>query len=370
VVTKSLSLFWQAVFLLVSTIVGLGVFLLPAAAVASGIYFWLWFFILIGVIFLLHLVYGEIIFSVGEKHNLPGLVARLINPKFKPLVWLIDFIWIELIVLLYLVALAKFVPLILPIEPFLVKLAMAIFAAIIAGLSLNPFAKIEAVLSFLLIALFAVISLSLASQMRFENLTVSATSPLFAYGILLFSFAGFSALPLVYDLIGQNTTVFRRVNLAALLIVAFIYILFTLTMVGAFGQTVSEESLTSLSTSAPKFFLVIAVILAVLNIITTFISIVFYLIRGLADDFKLRHSMAWALIVLPVFIFVFLPIERLADLADIVGSVFIGLHLVFLLWCYIRLPRIRYFGIPKTIAWLLILLFFLGILQSVFFLKI
>lgn len=350
-----------------STIVGLGVFLLPAAAVASGLYFWLWFFVLIGVIFLLHLVYGEIIFSVGEKHNLPGLVARLVSPKIKPLVWLVDFIWIELVVLLYLVALGKFVPLILPIEPVVIKLATAIIAAVIAALALNPFAKIETVLSFLLIALFAVIGLSLAPQVQLQNFSTNAAQPYFAYGIILFALAGFTALPLVYDLVGKNTRVFRRVNLTALAIVALIYILFTIALVGTFGPAVSEESLASLARSAPKLLVIVAVVLAVLNILTTFISIIFYLIRGLADDFKLKRSLAWSLIILPVFIFVFLPIERLASLADIVGSVFIGLHLIFLLWCYVKLPQVQYFGIPKAIAWLLIILFLLGVVQSVVF---
>ena len=75
--------FLNSVFLITSTIIGLGVFILPYTLAKSGIYYWFWFLIVPVLIFFVHLVYSEIIFQIEEKHNLPGLSARILGRNWK-----------------------------------------------------------------------------------------------------------------------------------------------------------------------------------------------------------------------------------------------------------------------------------------------
>ncbi|GIW66218.1 MAG: hypothetical protein KatS3mg095_0116 [Candidatus Parcubacteria bacterium] len=86
-----------SILILVSTIIGLGIFILPYSALKSGIYFYFWLLVIPILYFILHLAYGEIIFQIQEKHNLPYLVSKIINPKLKIPVWLIDIVGLTMV---------------------------------------------------------------------------------------------------------------------------------------------------------------------------------------------------------------------------------------------------------------------------------
>jgi amino acid permease len=360
----------EAALLIVSTIAGLGVFILPYALGLSGIFFWFWFIFLMLVIYLLHLAYGEIIFRIRQKHNLPGLVSEFFGSKFKLPVWLFDFVGIQLVFLAYLIAAAAFVSIIFPINPSFIKLAFFLIVALITYFSLNPFAKIEAILSLLLITLFFVVSFYLLPHLNFQNLleslkflnfeTLKFSQPFFSYGILIFALTGYSSIPIVYDLIGKDKKLFRKINFWALAIIFVLYGLYAISVYGALGSNVSEESLTSLSKILPPALIVLAILLALINILTTFVALVFYLQRGLINDFTIKTKTSWALTNLPVLFFSLLPLEKIAALASLIGSLFISVNLLFLLLCYQKIKKTEYFIISKPIVWLLIVIFGLG----------
>ncbi|MCL5257942.1 MAG: hypothetical protein M1505_01790 [Patescibacteria group bacterium] len=356
--------FWLAVFLIVSTIVGLGVFILPYAAGQAGLYFWFWLSLLAAAIYLLHLAYAEIIFYVGQKHNLPSLAGRLIRPSLKLPVWLSDYIGVELTALIFLVALAKFIALIIPVDPFLIKLATFVLIGLGLGFSINPLAKIEGWLTIFLIGLFIFVGIYLLSNFNLANLNFNFGQPLSSFGIILFSLTGYSSLQLVYDLIGRDARAFKKINLTALLLVFLIYVFYVLTVAGAFGPRISDDSLTSFSFYLPKLFLLGAVLLGVLNILTTFIVLVFYIERGLIADFNFQKISAWFVSVLPIYAFIFFPIEKIAGLAGFVGSFFIGLNLIVIFLIYLKLPEVKYFHLDKRLVWLLIALFGFGVIQA------
>lgn len=355
----------ESIFLIVSTTVGLGVFVLPFALASSGIFFWLWFLFLILVTHLLHLAYGEIIFQVEEKHNLPGLVAKFFGHKFKFPVWLFDFIGINLTFLVYLIASGTFVSIIFPINPIFTKLALFAIVGFITYFSVNPIAKIETILSVLLIAIFLLISFYILPNFDSQNFISNIknfgdASPFFSYGILIFAFTGYSSLLLVYDLIGKNVKLFKRVNVWALAIIFVLYALYTISVFGALGNKVSEESLTSLSKILPQSIIALGVLFALLNIFTTFIALALYLKRGLIDDFKIKEKPAWFLTNIPILFFAVLPLEKIAGLSGIVGTIFIGVNLILLLLCYQKIKEIKYFNVSKSIVWLLIAIFSIG----------
>lgn len=353
--------------MIVSGIVGLGVFLLPYALAQSGVFFWLWFVFLILAIYFLHLAYGEIIFAVGERHNLPGLAARLLGPRWKLPVWLFDFASLQLVFLAYLIALGEFVPLVVTVSPLTVKLALVVFAAIVTALRFNPFVKIEAGLSFLKVALALVLSSYLLKTTSF-NLVIDTLrssfghfgNPLLPYGLILFALTGTSSLLLVYDLLGRDARAFRRVNAIALTIVAVLYVLFTVAVTSRFGAGVGEASLGNLVAVLPLLFARVIVLLVVMNITTTLFALAEYLKRGLISDFRWRPLTAWLAVVLPLLLSAFLPLGRLVGLASVTGSLFLGVNLMILLLCYQRLERTDRFGVSRGIVWLLTVVFGLG----------
>src|SRR5689334_18826733 len=75
---------WKATFVLFGTIVGAGIFGLPALVQKSG---WLigafWMIALAGVVCLTHLLYAEVIMVTPGKHRLVGYVRLYLGKGFS-----------------------------------------------------------------------------------------------------------------------------------------------------------------------------------------------------------------------------------------------------------------------------------------------
>ena len=350
----------ESVFIIVSTIVGFGVFLLPYALQISGGYFWIWFIVVALAVYELHLAYGELLFDAKEKHNLPGLISQRLGKHWKLPVWIFDYVGILLVLLLFLVALSQFVPLVLPVSALTVKAFFALLFVLVGLLSVNPFANIKTVFSIAMIFLFAILSGLLFPYVRPENLVWQNSQYFFSYGLLVFAFIGYSSLQMVYDLIGPNAALFRRVNKAALMIVSALYLFVTASVVGVLGNTTAENSLVQLVTIFGPAIGSLSIALAMVSMSSVAFSLVFYIKRGLMVDFKIKEFPAWCAIAVPLILFVFIPLQGVVQLADLIGGLFLSVNILLLLVAYDHIKHKKYFHIHPILLRALILLFAIG----------
>lgn len=362
-----MSNFLASIFVITSTIIGLGVFVLPYAYIHSGNYFWLWFLFVLVSFLIIHLVYSEIIFTIKEKHNLPGIAGILLGENFKKYIWILDFWGIQLVFWAYLLALPPIINSIITVNPLILKLVISFLVILIIVLEANPFAKLDSLISSLLLLIFIWVILIFLPKIQFSNLTFDFLDPVLAYGILIFSFTGYSSLQIVYDLIGADKRKMLWINVISLLTIAVLYALFTLAIAGTLGQAVSEETISSVAKIINKQTLVLLVALAFLNIFTTFIALAFYLKRGLILDFNLSKLKAWTYTSLPILIFVFLDFPSLAKLVSAIGSLFIGLNLIVILICYLRLKEKRYFHFPNFVVISFIIFYIIGLISNLLY---
>jgi tyrosine-specific transport protein len=76
--------FFKAISILLGTIIGVGIFGLPFVAMKAGFLVMVtYLFIISGVIFLIHFLYGEIVLATEEKYRLPGYVEKYLGFKWK-----------------------------------------------------------------------------------------------------------------------------------------------------------------------------------------------------------------------------------------------------------------------------------------------
>ena len=357
----------KSFFIILSTIIGLGVFVLPYTFSKSGYYFifWLIFWILAFLIF--HLIWGEILFQTEEKHNLPGLAGIYLHPKLKHLVWIFDYFGMLGVFLIYFLALSKFWSLIVPLNPLIIKLVFALFNIYFLFKNLPIFARFETILSLGIILVFLIISFSLLPKFNFQNFQnafLNTEEPILPYGILLFAFAGTSALPIVYDLIGKDKKTFLKVNFYSLLAVALLYLIYSFSVVGFLGLNVSEESLQSLSPYFSKLFLISAVLLVTLNI--TFVDMAFYLKRGLIYDYKLSPKIANLILAFSILILIFFEPKNLVSLIGLVSNIFLGFNFLITNLIYLKLKNKNYFKLPSFLIIFLSLILTLGIIYGIF----
>ncbi|BCX15522.1 MAG: hypothetical protein KatS3mg097_414 [Candidatus Parcubacteria bacterium] len=357
----------KAFFVLISTIIGLGVFMLPYVFVNSGYVFFIWMFLIVIVMFLIHLMIGEILLQTSAKHNLPSLAAIYLSPKLKNIVWFNDYLGMLGIFFIYLIVLGKLWSSILPVDAIYIKLVFVLLNIIFLVKNFLIFSRFESVLSLLIIALFIILAAVMFNHFNFNNLYYSffnIQNFWLPYGIMIFAFSGNSALPLVYDLVGKDKKKFFYVNLIALLVVAFLYLLYTIAVVGFLGINVSEESLNSLRDYLGDVFFVLAVLLVTLNI--TFVDMAFYLKRGLIYDYSLSPTKANIFLSLCILSLIFIDSSQIVFLANVVSSLFVGFNFFIICLIYLKLKQKLYFNLSKIIIFLLMTIFLSGICYSLY----
>ncbi len=354
----------ESIFIVISTIIGLGVFILPYAYIHSGIYFWISFFILLFAFLILHLAYGELIFYVKEKHNLPGLAEKFLGSHFKKYIWILDFWGTQLVFWAYLIALPSIIGSIIFINPLFLKLIIVFSIILLIAFETNIFARADSFITLLLLLIFIWIIFIFLPKIDLANLEFNFLDPILSYGILIFALTGYSSLQIAYDLIGPDKRKFILINIVSFLLVGLLYALFVIAVAGILGKNVSQEAIFSLSKIIDKKTLLLLVSLAFLNIYTTFVALAFYLKRGLCADFGLTKFKSWLYTSLPILIFVFLDFKNLAKLISAIGSLFIALNLIVILVCYLKLKEKKYFPIPNFVIYLLIVLFVIGFILN------
>lgn len=338
----------KALFVILSTVFGLGIFVLPYTFAQSGYYFFLWLIFWFLSFLIFHLIWSEVIFQTQGKHNLPGLAGIYLNSFWKHLVWFFDYFGMLGVFLVYFLALAKFWSLITDLNPLIIKLIFAIFNLYFIFKDLRILAHFETILSLGIIFTFLIISAILLPYFNLKNIETvffNPKDPFLPYGVLLFAFTGTSAIPLVYDLIGKNKKSFFKVNLLSLLIIALVYLLYALLVTGVLADKVSEESLGSLSYYLPKFFLIFAIILVTLNI--TFVDMAFYLKRGLIYDYNLSPKLSNLILAISVIPLIFFEPSTLIKTISLVSEIFIGFNFLVINLIYLKLKKREYFKIPS-----------------------
>jgi len=360
----------KAYFVIVSTIIGLGIFVLPYSFWQSGYYFFFWLIFFLCSFLILHLIFGEILFQTKEKHNLPGLAGIYLHPLMKHLVWFFDYFGMLGVFLIYFIALAKFWSLILPLSPLIIKILFAIFNLYFIFKDLRIFSQMESILTIGILIVFFFIILMILPNLNFQNIGLALknnSQPFLPYGILLFALSGTSAMPIVFDLIGGNKKSYFKINFFSLLTIVLLYLIYTLVVVGFLGGKVSEESLQSLSPYLPKLFLVFAILFVTLNI--TFVDMAFYLKRGLIYDYKISPKIVNLIILVSILPFAFFEPLSLIKLIDLVSEIFLGFNLLILCLIYLKLKKKEYFILPNFLILILSLIFLSGIIYGIFFAK-
>ncbi len=112
----SVLLFLEAVAILVGTIIGGGVFLLPYANIQSGFVLSnLWLILLTILLIIIHLLFGEVILRTKESYCLTGYAGLYLGNHAKKLLLLTSTVSLSFSLIIYLLLGVKFVSLIFPV---------------------------------------------------------------------------------------------------------------------------------------------------------------------------------------------------------------------------------------------------------------
>ena len=351
--------FISALAVLVGTIIGVGFLGIPYVVSKSGFLPGLAYLIFVAVFMMfVNLYLGEISLRTKGNHQLTGYAEIYLGRKGKILMLFSMLFGIYSALVAYLIAEGEVLSFIFSGNESWALIFSLAFWIILSGLTfigLKALKKYEKISMFLVLAIFLVILIFFFPKIKIDNLSYINTGSIFLpFGVMIFSFLAFSALPEVERILHGQERLMKKVIFVGLLIPFFVYFLFMLVVVGSFGRNVPEIATLILGRGFS--------VLAVLTMFTAYFSQAIAIRDMFRFDFGMGRFKGWILASLvPLVLFFFVYFFRVASFISMIaigGVVSGGLAGVLIL---LMNKRAKKFGDRKPeysigISWFTIIL--------------
>ena len=333
--------FFYSVSILVGTIVGVGIFGIPFSFAKAGFMLGLLFLVLVGILSLtLNLIFGEVVLRTKSSHQFTGYAGIYLNKGAKILASFAWFLSIYGALLAYIIISGSFLfNLFISqfyVEPSIYSIWFFVFVslAVLAGLKTVAQFELFMVFFFMLITFFIFI-------FGFPRIDPKNLATLFnpefwflPYGVLLFAYTGFSAIPTQKELVKEKAHILKKAILWGSLIPAVLYLVFAVSVVGISGDTTSPDVVSGLIEFIDYKVIFLVSLFGLLAITTSFLALAFALVQTFRLDYGFRRFHAWVLAVFVPFILFLFGVRNFIEVISLAGSVAIGLSGVILVSMY------------------------------------
>jgi len=321
--------FMLALSTLIGTIIGAGIFGLPYVVSKSGVVPSIFYFVILGgVVLLLHLFMGEIVLRTTDKHRLIGYAEIYLGAWAKKLVTFSTIVGTVGVLLAYIIISGDFLEIVLG---SLFPISNTVFS-IVAWLGLSLFilkgiqaiAKMEFFMNIALFSVIGVILLFAAPHIETGNFVVFDSAHLFLpYGIILFAFAGWAAIPEITDLFKNRKEKKGLDNLIvwAMLICGLLYLFFSAVVVGVSGGDTSQDALTGLVPFLGNNIVILGAVFGLIAITASFLVLGNYLKNSLRYDYRFPYVVSAGIAVVTPMILFLLGLREFIVVIGIVGVV-------------------------------------------------
>lgn len=324
----------SAAGMLIGMIIGAGIFALPysvgkAGVIWGAIHFLMAFFIILN----LHILYGRVVCGL-PKNRFVGYAKVLLGKKMEK-ISLINILFSYYgSLLIYAILGGLFLFNIFPsIKSFYWSLMFLAVGSFLVFFDFERIGKLNFYLTIPLIILLILTSLLFLTKINFNNfyeLNYFFSPHWFLpYGVFIFSFSGFAALPGISDFLKRKSKNYsfgqlKKIIAVSQIIVALIYFMFIFSALGLFGGEVKENIFSgALETLGEKgiYLMSFAGLLAVLTSFTA-LSQDFKYIYMIDLKFSLVRSMLF--IISPIIVFLFLANQKFVDVMSFIGGLSFG----------------------------------------------
>jgi amino acid permease len=366
--------FVQAVSVLSSTIIGVGLFSLPYITLKVG--FWtvlVYFFILGGLCLFVHLIFGEISLLAPDFKRLPGFVKFFLGERAEKFIIISTTLGLWGVILAYLIVGGEFLNnLFFPYlnkfltqeqSYFLFTIIYFLLGAFLIFFGIRTIAFVEfwgLILFFLVLVLIFLKGRTLINlnylflgKLSFENWFLP-------YGPILFSLWGASLIPEIEEMLKEEKKELKKVIFVSLLIPFFVYLFFIFTILGISGKNTSPSAIGGLNGLLPPYILNLTYFFGFLTTFTSFITLGLTLLRIFSYDLNLKKETSFILACfLPLILFL-LGFKNFIKVISVVGGVMLGIDAIFIILIYQKLKNKKYISLP------LFFVFLFGIIYEIF----
>ncbi len=383
--TKEVSFFGRnrfaiSVTTLMGTIIGAGVLGIPYVIAKAGYLYGFFLIGLLGVAYLyLNLFFGEVVLRTKKQHQFPGYAEKYLGKTGKRITAIAMILGVYGALTAYLIGVGEASFAIFNWgTPLVYTLLFFIVCVIIVLGGIKAMGKAELILIPLLVIVVFAIGVVSFDQLDYSSLIPWDMQYFFLpYGVLIFAYMGFASIPVMREVLEKDTKKMKRAIIIGSLIPLFLYALFALIIIGVVGLDNFELlkpneriATVALSIYAHPVLGVLANILAILAMFTSFLTNAMALKEVYHYDFKLSSITALFLtLLIPLLITVF-GIATFLTILGITGAVSGGLQGILLIFMYWkaqllgdRKPEYALGG-QRVLGMLFILMFSLGIIYT------
>lgn len=353
-------------FTLIGATIGVGILALPYAFVRSGIVIGVWHVLLAFVLTLtLNLMYVQVLLHVKGRKQLAGYAGTYFGKRGKIIAAVSLLIGAYGACVAYIIQGGIFLNLLFPDLPaFYFSLIFFMIIASILLTELRFFSYVQSFMVGTLLILITVIGALGFSYVQPANFGVhgsTLTDFLLPYGVLLFAFAGYSVIPELGEITRYDGKILKRAVLIGTSIVAVVYVLFPVIIVGISGDATSEDAISGLEPILGITTTKVVAAVALVAITTACISLS-RVARDLYEaDFKLSKSLSWFLAIYPPLLIFLLGKVSFVRILEISGGITVGLAGVLIGAMYLKLSRANN---KRLFVWLVMIVFSFGVLYE------
>lgn len=358
----------------------MGIFGIPFSFAKAGFLTGFLFLVFVGALSLtVNLIFGEIVLRTKEIHQFTGYAEIYLSKSVKILASFAWFLSIYGALLAYIIISGSFLFNLFIfqfyLDPFVFSIWFFVFAALAALAGLRTIAQFE----FFMVLFFTLI-VFLVFGFGFPKIELQNLATLFnqefwflPYGILLFAFAGFSAIPIQRELVKSKAGILKKAILWGSLIPVVLYLVFALSVVGISGDTTSPDVISGLREFFDYRIVSLVSLFGLLAITTSFLALSVALIETFRLDYGFRRFNAWATTCFIPFILFWFGVRNFIEVISLAGSVAIGIEGMILVSMYkaakksgSREPEYS-LNLPAWVLNGIIVLFAIGAVYALFF---
>jgi len=338
---KNIILF-EAISILVGTIIGAGILGLPY--VFNQVGFWLGSLILLlmaGIMALMKLMYGEITLRTNGNHQLLGYTKIYLGKITKHLVSFLLIFHLNGVLLAYFVGQGEVIEAITGIPALWAALGFYAIFSILLFIGLAVIKRAELLMSGMIILIVIVIGFLALDHINLSGFSgFDLSNSFMAFGVLLFACSGSIAIPEIRLLLKRREFLMRRAILLGVLIPPVIYFLFTFLVLSISGGNVTEIATIGLGEILGPRMVLIANLFAFFAMGTSFLTVGLALKGTYQFDYKLSHFFSWLLVMLVPLGLLFLIKNSFTYILGFVGGIAVAGEGIVMVLIYFRARKL------------------------------
>ncbi len=324
---------------LVSCTVGAGILGIPYVVEESGFLIGMIDLSIIALIFYtLNLMLADISFSNKKMSQLAGYAQRYLGKKGKIIMTITLMFAITGAMTAYLIATGNFLSQIFfNSQKYSLLMSILFFATMsfLIYLGLEIVERSELYMTIFFVSIVLLLFILASPHIKLQNLTnIHAGKFLLPYGVLLFAFLGFPALPEAREEAGNKNNLKKAIFFGTAIPLT-LYFLFSLTIVGLSGVNTTQSAILSLKPLG-YWVTLLGLLFGTLTISTTFLALGLALRDTYYYDFKFNKLNSLILAVLPPFIIFLSGVRNFTRVLSITGAVSGGLLGILILIMHSR----------------------------------